>query len=107
MELLERERESLGERVRLAEAEKKEMAGEHKTRELELSSQLDQLRGHVSRVEEAEREKTESLVALRKKMEAVAVSKNNELTHLQEIHRYVIFSLSNTRSHSQTQSFSG
>ena len=40
------------------------------------------------RLEQLEREKTDSLLALRKKMEAQEVAKTNEIAQLQETHRY-------------------
>ena len=43
---------------------------------------------HRERLEQADREKNDSLLALRKKMEALELSKTNEIAQLQQIHRY-------------------
>lgn len=41
------------------------------------------------RVQQLEREKSDSVAAERKKLEALEISKNNEIEKLQVIHRYV------------------
>jgi hypothetical protein len=43
---------------------------------------------HRERLEQADRDKTDSMLALRKKMEALGLSKTNEIAQLQEIHRH-------------------
>ena len=43
---------------------------------------------HRERLEQAEGEKNDSLLALRKKMEALELSKTNEIAQLQQVHRY-------------------
>lgn len=40
------------------------------------------------KLEETEREKIDSLLALKKKMESLELSKNNEISQLQDIHRH-------------------
>ena len=50
LELPEQERQSLAERVRTAAEEKRELLGATKSKDLGLTSQLDQLRAKVSSV---------------------------------------------------------
>lgn len=42
---------------------------------------------HQERLEQLEREKTDSILALRKKIDGLEVAKTNEISRLQEIHR--------------------
>ena len=43
---------------------------------------------HSERVRQLEQEKLDSVAAERKKLEALEISKNNEIEKLQAIHRY-------------------
>ena len=40
------------------------------------------------KLEQAEREKTDALLALRRKLDALEVSRTNEISRLQGVHRY-------------------
>ena len=44
---------------------------------------------HKERIEQLERDKTDSVLALKKKMDTLEVEKTNEISQLQEMHRYV------------------
>ena len=47
---------------------------------------------HKERLEQLERDKTDSVLALRKKIATLETEKTNEISQLQEIHRYHYFS---------------
>ena len=55
----------------------------------------EELEGEMShrkkRIEQLERDKTNSVLALRKKIDTLEIENTNEIAQLQEIHRYIVF----------------